>query len=164
MRNKNVYVLGNDLNALPIGAIGELYIGGIGIARGYLNLPELTQKKFIANPFQTKEEKEKNINSRIYKTGDLVRYLPDYNLEYIGRNDSQVKIRGFRVEVAEIEAMLCNYPHIKQAVVLAVENDQNNKYFIGYYVATHKLDELNILSYLNEKLPEYMIPNILLYL
>ena len=81
------YVLSSDLSPLPIGAIGELYVGGVGLARGYLNNPNLTVKRFIPNPFQSKKEKECNKNSRIYKTGDLVRWLPDGNLEYIGRND-----------------------------------------------------------------------------
>ena len=91
----------------------------MGLARGYLNNPDLTAKRFISNPFQSKKEKECNKNSRIYKTGDLVRWLPDGNLEYIGRNDFQVKIRGFRIELGEIESVLSRYIGVKQAVVLA---------------------------------------------
>ncbi len=104
----------------PIGAIGELYIGGVGLARGYLNHPELTAEKFIANPFQSEEERqdksygEYGRNARLYKTGDLARFLPDGNIEYLGRNDFQVKIRGYRIELGEIEAVLLSYEGIKQ--------------------------------------------------
>jgi non-ribosomal peptide synthetase component F len=119
------YILDSNLKPLPIGAIGELYIGGIGLARGYLNNPELTAQKFISNPFQE--------NSRIYKSGDLVRYLFDGNIEYIGRADFQVKIRGFRIELGEIETVLAGYPGIKQSIVLA--QGEENKYLVGYYVS-----------------------------
>ncbi|MCC2644512.1 MAG: hypothetical protein K0R94_290, partial [Burkholderiales bacterium] len=165
-----LYILNSDLNPLPVGSIGELYIGGVGLARGYLNLPELTKKCFLSNPFQQKSQKLSYVNSRIYKTGDLVRMLPDGNIEYIGRNDFQVKIRGFRIELSEIESQLTAYPEIKQAVVLALEqldtasNKTGNKYLVGYYVTEIKLDEAAILNYLNQKLPDYMIPNILIHL
>ena len=101
--NTVVYILDSDKRLLPMGAMGELYIGGDGVARGYLNRPELTAERFIKNPFQTEEEKQKNRNGRLYKTGDVVRMLPDGNIEYIGRNDFQVKIRGYRIELGEIE-------------------------------------------------------------
>lgn len=168
--HEKVYVLNRSLSPLPIGTIGELYIGGIGLARGYLNKPGLTAERFIPNPFQTKEEKLKGKNARLYKTGDLVRWLPDGNLEYIGRNDFQVKIRGYRVELGEIENSLLNYEGIKQCVVLAREHviadgsSAGHKYLIGYYVSNSKLDEIEILNYLKGELPEYMVPSILIHL
>jgi amino acid adenylation domain-containing protein len=174
--NCKIYILDNNLNLLPIRTVGELYIGGDGVGRGYLNRPELTAERFIANPFQTKKEKDDKKygkagrNVRIYKTGDLVRWLPDGNLEYIGRNDFQVKIRGYRIELGEIETVLSSYEGIKQSVVLAKDHTNidgtvtNNKYLVGYYVSDSKLDEDNILNYLQTKLPEYMVPSILVYL
>ena len=160
--NTKVYVLSNDLTALPIGAIGELYIGGIGVGRGYLNRADLTAEKFIANPFQSEEERKKGKNSRLYKTGDLVRWLSDGNLEYIGRNDFQVKIRGYRIELGEIENCLSEYEGINQSVVLdRVHKGTDNKYLVGYYVSDSKLEEESILEYLGSKLPEYMVPTIL---
>lgn len=128
--NVKCYVLNPELKVVPIGAIGELYIGGAGLAEGYLNLPELTASKFIQNPFQTTDAVLVNENARIYRTGDLVRYLPDGNIEYCGRIDNQVKIRGQRVELAEIEQIIGNYPEIKQAVALVntrtINGDNNS--------------------------------------
>ena len=165
------YVLDANLNPLPLGAVGELHIGGAGLARGYLNRPELTTERFILNPFQTEEEKRKKKNSRLYKTGDLVRYLPDGNLEYIGRNDFQVKIRGFRIELGEIESAIGNFPGIKQCVVLAKEHKDNsgnvteNKYLVAYYVPDNgndtKLLESGLFTHLQSCLPEYMVPTVL---
>ncbi|NEJ83943.1 AMP-binding protein, partial [Rhizobium leguminosarum] len=144
----------------PIGAIGELYVGGVGLAKGYLNRPELTKERFIVNPFQTVEENQdkrygaSGRNARLYKTGDLVRWLADGNLEYIGRNDFQVKVRGHRIELGEIESVLSTYPKLRQSVVLAKEYKSfageggNNKYLVGYYVAEQELDEQEILQYL----------------
>jgi acyl-coenzyme A synthetase/AMP-(fatty) acid ligase len=117
--NTSCYVLDKNLRPLPIGAVGELYIGGVGLARGYLNRPELTAEKFIANPFRSELERVESKNTRLYKTGDLVRWLPDGNLEYIGRNDFQVKIRGYRIELGEIESILSTYAGISQSVVIA---------------------------------------------
>ena len=181
-----------SLTSLPIGAIGELYVGGVGLARGYLNNEELTKEKFIHNPFQTTEEKADTAiygplgrNSRLYKTGDLVRWLPDGNLEYIGRKDFQVKIRGYRIELGEIESVLGSYPGIKQCVVLAKEhnvgdgdevigsNDDKSasathisKYLVAYYTSNSemKLDESLLLSYLDKTLPDYMIPSTFMHL
>ena len=181
LQNLKVYVLNANLNSLPIGAIGELYVGGVGVARGYLNRPDLTMEKFIANPFQSDEERadksygNSGRNARLYKTGDLVRWLPDGNLEYIGRNDFQVKLRGYRIELGEIESTLLEYEGIKQSVVLArehtnvindnlLEDSTYNKYLIGYYVSERKLDEAGILKYLQNRLPEYMVPSVLVHL
>jgi len=167
--NSKIYILNSSLNLLPIGAVGEIYIGGIGVGRGYLNRPELTAERFIANPFQTKEEWQLAKNSRLYKTGDLARWLPDGNLEYVGRDDFQVKIRGHRIELEEIESVLRSYKGIKQGVVLAKEYNNtagklDNKYLVGYYVSEVKLNEEDILNYLQTRLPDYMIPSVLSHL
>ena len=164
--NEKVYVLDNNLNPLPVGAIGELYIGGAGLARGYLNKADLTAEKFIANPFQNVSNQYDAKNSRLYKTGDLVRWLSDGNLEYIGRNDFQVKIRGYRIELGEIEAALSSYEGIEQCVVLAKEHagDVEHKYLVGYYVSKIALDARIILEYLKTRLPEYMIPSSLVHM
>jgi len=171
------------LTPIPIGAIGELYIGGAGVARGYLNRPDLTEERFLPNPFQTEEEKldaeygPKGRNARIYKTGDLVRLLPCGNLEYIGRNDFQVKIRGYRIELGEIEAALASFSGVKQCVVLArdhkIGGDNKNedransaKYLVAYYVSdsSYILDTESIISYLSAMLPYYMIPSAFVHL
>jgi len=173
--NTKSYILDNNLSLLSIGAIGELYIGGVGIARGYLNRPELTAERFIANPFQTDEEKKDSRygllgrNARLYKTGDLVRWLPDGNLEYIGRSDFQVKIRGFRIELGEIESVLSSYTSIKQCVVIAREysiNGNSNKYVVAYYTTTgaEKLDDEVLRTHLSSKLPVYMVPSAFVFL
>ncbi|EKD45764.1 MAG: hypothetical protein ACD_69C00150G0001, partial [uncultured bacterium] len=167
INNVKCYLVDNHLNLLPIGAIGELMIGGESLARGYFNRPDLTEQKFISNPFQTKEEKSQNKNSRLYKTGDLVRMLSDGNLEYISRNDSQVKIRGYRIELGEIENKLMSYPEIKQVVVLVKERIAEyvkDKYLLAYYVADKKLDETKMLAYLATLLPEYMLPQVFMHL
>ena len=161
--NAKCYIVNSNLNLLPFSVIGELVIGGEVLARGYHNQPDLTAEKFIPNPFQTAEEKVQNKNSRVYKTGDLVRMLPDGNIEYIGRNDFQVKIRGFRIELSEIENKLLSYPEIKQAAVLVKEN-MGDKYIVAYYVADQKIDEIKIYNYLMAQLPEYMLPSMLIYL
>lgn len=167
LENTTCYILDNELNVLPVGAIGELYIGGVGVGRGYLNLPELTKERFLNNPFQNEIYSIFAINSRIYKTGDLVRMLPDGNIEYIGRNDFQLKIRGYRIEPGEIEFLLIKYPEITQAVVLVLDHPTQAagaKYLVAYYVARLKLNEKEILNYLHQKLPNYMVPNIFIHL
>jgi surfactin family lipopeptide synthetase A len=162
------YILDSNLSVLPIGAVGELHIGGERLARGYLNKPTLTQERFIPNPFQTEEEKILGINSRLYKTGDLVRRLPEGELEYIARNDSQVKIRGYRIELGAIEATLTKFPGISQAVVvLKTESDNVNmptQYLVAYYLAKEKLNEIKIREYLVQHLSSYMCPSILVHL
>jgi amino acid adenylation domain-containing protein len=168
--NTTAYVLDEDLQLLPIGAVGELHIGGDALARGYLNREELTAEKFIKNPFQSEDDKALDKNDRLYKTGDLVRWHESGNIEYIGRNDFQVKIRGNRIELSEIEARLNRYPEVKQSVVLAKESrvanntSPENKYLVAYYVANTKLNEADILNELAQNLPDYMLPTLLIHL
>jgi len=129
--NMQTYILDAHLQPLPIGVCGELHIGGIGLARGYFQRPELTQEKFIANPF----EQDGNAPTRLYKTGDIARYLPDGSIEFLGRSDHQVKIRGFRIELGEIEAAIKAYPAIKETIVIDREDEPGNKYLAAYLVS-----------------------------
>ena len=124
--NTEIYILDAYLQPAPIGIPGELHIGGAGLARGYLNRPELTAKKFIGNPFSD------NPSARLYKTGDLARYLPNGNVEFVGRMDNQVKVRGFRIELGEIENVLGRNPGVKKAVVLAREDNPGDKRLVAY--------------------------------
>ncbi|MBJ6369616.1 non-ribosomal peptide synthetase [Snuella sedimenti] len=148
--NTQLYVLDEQLSLLPQGIIGELCIGGVQVARGYLNQEELTKEKFVSNPFIEGE--------RIYKTGDLARWLPDGELEYLGRKDDQVKIRGYRIELGEITAALDQIEGIKQSVVLAKEDVGGNKLLVAYVVSEEKVDGKSIEGHLKSKLPEYMVP------
>jgi len=152
--NTRVYVLSKELGLCPISVAGELHIAGDGVARGYLNNEELTTQKFISNPF------DKDGKSLMYRTGDLVRYLADGNIEFIGRVDDQVKIRGYRVELGEIETVLQQHEEVGQGVVLAREDKQGNKRLIAYVVTDGIFDREGIITYLNEKLPEYMVPSL----
>ncbi len=142
--NMQVYVLDHHLQPRPIGMMGELYLGGVGIARGYLNQPELTRSSFVANPYGP---------GRLYKTGDVGRWRFDGNIEFIGRNDSQVKIRGFRIECGEIETTLLKAPGVNQVVVIF-----KSERLLAYYVGHAKSAELK--TYLEARLPDYMIPEI----
>jgi amino acid adenylation domain-containing protein len=152
--NTQIYVLDAYLQPVPIGVPGELYIGGTGLARGYLNRPELTAEKFIPHPFSDEP------GARLYKTGDLARYLPDGNLEYLGRLDHQIKIRGVRMELGEIEAVLGQHPAVRQAVVLAREETPGDTRLAAYVVPTREpaptTSELR--GFLKAKLPESMVP------
>ncbi|MGF1488147.1 MAG: amino acid adenylation domain-containing protein [Prochloraceae cyanobacterium] len=150
--NTQIYILDEQLQPVPIGVAGELYIGGDGLARGYLNRPELTREKFIANPFSNSRDR------RLYKTGDLARYLADGKIEFLGRIDNQVKIRGFRIELGEIEAALNNHLEIKQAVVIAKEDISGNKHLVAY-VVNRSLSTKQLRQFLLAKLPEYMVPS-----
>ncbi|MEG3939643.1 amino acid adenylation domain-containing protein [Microcoleus sp. S36b_A3] len=152
--NTQIYILDSYLQPVPIGVPGELYIGGDNLARGYLNRPELTPEKFIRNPFDTQAK------TRLYKTGDLARYLPDGNIEFIGRIDSQVKIRGFRIELGEIEAALGQHPDIVQAVVMAPEDEMSQKRLVAYLISEQKPapSSSELRRFLATKLPEYMVP------
>ncbi|MDZ8084004.1 MAG: amino acid adenylation domain-containing protein [Nostoc sp. DedQUE12b] len=160
--NTQVYILDKNLQPVPIGVPGELYIGGVGLAKGYLNRPELTQEKFISNPF------EEIGRSKLYKTGDLARYLPNGNIEYLGRIDNQVKIRGFRIELGEIEAVLSQHGDVQICCVIACEEIPGNKRLVAYVVphpqatctersrSTPTTSELR--QFLSHKLPAYIVP------
>ncbi|KAG0201783.1 hypothetical protein BGX28_005469, partial [Mortierella sp. GBA30] len=154
--NKRIYILDVHGNPVPLGVIGEMYIGGIGLARGYLNLPELTEERFLPDRFDDESA------ARMYKTGDLARYLPDGNLVYLGRNDNQIKIRGFRVEPGEIEARLTEHPLVSKAMVVAL-GEGSDKRLVAYMIikATDGMDSpstTTLRSHLATRLPEYMIP------
>lgn len=152
--NIQIYILDRHLQPVPIGIPGELHIGGDGLARGYLNRPELTQEKFIQNPFFDGK------SERLYKTGDLARYLTDGNIEYLGRIDHQVKIRGFRIELGEIEVVINSYPQIQQAVVIARKDIPGNKSLVACVVPSDRtLITSQLREFLRQKLPEYMVPS-----
>ena len=155
--DRKVYLLDHNLQRVPMGVPGEIYIGGKGVARGYLNQPMLTQGKFIDNPFFA--------GDTLYKTGDLARRLADGNLEFLGRIDNQVKIRGFRIELGEIETVLTNYPEIREAIVTIREDVPGNKSLIAYLVPqNHQLTAQDVRNFLSQKLPNYLIPNAFVFL
>jgi len=160
MANTTMYVLDAQLQPLPVGVAGELYIGGDGLARGYFNRPELTAEKFIRNPFSSKP------GARLYRTGDLSKYLPEGNVQYLGRTDFQVKLRGFRIELGEIENALAQHPSVRQAVVAVREDKPGDKRLIAYLVL-HPGQQLSIpevRSHVKQSLPDYMIPSALVEL
>jgi amino acid adenylation domain-containing protein len=152
--NTQFYVLDPDLRPVPIGVHGELYIGGDCLAEGYLNRPDLTEERFIPNPFHPR------LSARIYKSGDLARFLPDGNVELLGRIDRQVKVRGFRVELGEIEAILAQHPGVRETVVLALPDGSGSKRLVGFLVPKegHDPSQGELIRYLALKLPEYMVP------
>ena len=132
--NTKIYILDSYLQPVPIGVPGELHIGGTGLARGYLHRAELTQEKFIPNPFESLQIPSQSQKSRLYKTGDLVRYLPDDNIDYLGRIDNQVKIRGFRIELGEIESTLSQHPEVQEAVVISQPDRLNDPQLVAYVI------------------------------
>ena len=153
--NTEVYLLDHHLNPVPIGASGELFIGGEGLARGYFNAPDLTAERFIPSPF------DKQPGARLFRTGDLARYLSDGALEYLGRIDQQVKIRGYRIEPGEIESVLANHPALRESVVLAREDASGEKRLVAYVIARQEpapsVSELR--NYLTGLLPAHMVPS-----
>jgi amino acid adenylation domain-containing protein len=153
--NIRIYILNAGLQLVPLGVPGEIYIGGIGVARGYLNRPELTEQRFIHDPFSAEAE------ARLYKTGDLGCWLPDGNVEYLGRNDFQVKIRGFRIELGEIEALLVKCSGVREAVVIAREDKAGDKRLVAYLTrqGDSKLAASDLRTRLAESLPDYMLPS-----
>jgi amino acid adenylation domain-containing protein/thioester reductase-like protein len=156
--NTQVYVLDEHLQPVPIGVPGELYIGGAGLARGYLHRPELTAEKFITIEHLGGQDAHP---TRVYKTGDRARYLPDGNIEFLGRVDHQVKIRGFRIELGEIEAALSQHPGVRQAVVSLSEDESGNKRLVGYVIPNQKQapSVSDLRHFLLNKFPEYMVPS-----
>ncbi|MBW4666623.1 MAG: amino acid adenylation domain-containing protein [Cyanomargarita calcarea GSE-NOS-MK-12-04C] len=155
--NTQIYILDLQGQPVPIGVPGELHIGGLGLAREYLNRPELTAQKFILSPF------DKSNSACLYKTGDQARYLPDGNIEFLGRIDNQVKIRGFRIELGEIETTLTAQPQVKEAVVIVREDIPGKKRLVAYIVQTHITSPSSIQNqlrnFLKHQLPDYMVPS-----
>ncbi|HJT56497.1 MAG TPA: amino acid adenylation domain-containing protein [Ktedonobacteraceae bacterium] len=158
--NTQMYILDAHLQPEPIGVVGELYIGGVSLARGYLGWPELTAERFIPDPLSTMP------GGRLYKTGDVARYLPDGNIEYLGRRDHQVKLRGYRVELEEIEAALGRHPRVRETVVLAREDMPGDKRLVAYVVPDQEpstteqaVTGSELRRYLQAQLPDYMIPS-----
>jgi acyl-CoA synthetase (AMP-forming)/AMP-acid ligase II/acyl carrier protein len=156
IQNMQVYLLDHYGQPAPAGVPGELHIGGVGVAPGYLNRRELTAEKFIPDPFSGSH------GARLYKTGDLARFLPDGNLEFLGRTDHQVKIRGFRIELAEIETVLGEHPLVREVAVIAREDAPGDKRIVAYIVlrAGHATDISDLRSHLKHRLPDYMLPSV----
>jgi arthrofactin-type cyclic lipopeptide synthetase B len=147
--NTRMYVLDAQLQPVPLGVVGELFIGGVQVARGYLNRPELTAERFLKDPFT---------DGRLYRTGDVGRYLPDGNIEYLGRNDDQVKIRGLRIELGEIQARLLEHPQVNEAAVVAREER-----LVAYYTGAH-IDIDRLRAHLLQHLPDFMVPAVFVHL
>ena len=161
LSNTSIFILDEHLNPVPIGVAGEVFIGGDGLATGYLNRPELNAERFVRFPAQSPSTDEPNTETiLLYRTGDLARYRPNGDIDYIGRKDHQVKLRGFRIELGEIEAIIEAHPSVAEAVVLAIK-DSNDHRLAAYYVTSSDAqitpDELR--SYLRESLPHYMVPS-----
>ena len=158
--NTQLYILDQLLQPVPVGVPGELHIGGVALARGYLKQPELTAQKFISDPFSSQP------GARLYKTGDLTRFLPDGNIEYMGRLDHQVKLRGFRIELGEIEAVLAQHPLIEHAVVVIREDRPGDKRLVAYFVPKtgQDVDATELRTHLDDSLPGYMVPGALVKL
>ncbi len=150
LANTQIYILDKMMQPVPVGVTGLMYIGGDGLARGYLNQPEMTAEKFIPHPFQP--------DGRIYNTGDLARYLPDGRIECLGRADNQVKLRGFRIELGEIEALLNQHPALRQAVVIVREDTPGDKRLVAYFTSDNPPSARELSKSLRGALPAYMIP------
>ncbi|GAA0372815.1 non-ribosomal peptide synthase/polyketide synthase [Bacillus horti] len=158
LQNLSIYIVSPEMKLLPIGAMGEICVSGLGVGRGYLNQPDKTKDVFMEDPFTT----EKGV--RLYKTGDLGRWLPDGSIEFFGRKDYQVKIRGFRIELGEIEATLVEHALVNEAVVLDLEDEQGNKYLSAYIDSKMELEAREIKAHVGQYLPEYMIPSHIMFL
>jgi len=158
--NTRVYILDPRKNPVPIGISGEIYIGGDGLARGYLKRPEMTAEKFVSDPFSSEP------GARMYKTGDLARYMPDGNIQFLGRIDDQVKIHGFRIEPGEIETILGQHAAVKDVVVTAREDERGDKRLVAYVVTNPDTagDSSELRLFLQQKLPDYMIPSAFVFL
>ncbi|MFB6365310.1 amino acid adenylation domain-containing protein [Paenibacillus elgii] len=149
--NQKIWILDAGQRLVPIGVAGELHIGGAGVARGYNRRPELTEEKFVPNPYET--------GGRMYKTGDLARWLPDGTIEYLGRIDHQVKIRGYRIELGEVEAQLLKVEPVQEAIVLAREDENGAKQLCAYFLAARSLTVSELRAALSREIPAYMIPS-----
>ncbi len=167
--NMQLYILDSNLLPVPLGVTGELYIGGVGVAKGYLNRADLTAERFVSNPFVNQEESAEGTNAHLYKTGDLARYFSNGDIEYLGRADNQVKIRGYRIEPGEIEHVIRQTVEVKDVIVVVREDDPGKKQLVAYIVtqdgllvdeAARKFKE-NLQQLLGSKLPEYMVPSAL---
>lgn len=158
--NMRIYLLDKHLNPVPIGVLGEIYIGGEGVARGYLDRPDLTAERFVPNPFSIA------FGERLYKSGDLARYLPDGNIDFRGRTDNQVKIRGFRIELGEIENALLCHPDVDQVVVVAREDTPGDKRLVAYIVPRDgaALSRNEMIPFIDDDLPHYMVPKAFVFL
>jgi amino acid adenylation domain-containing protein len=153
--NTSIYILNDQKEIVPVGVFGELYIGGAGVSRGYHNREELTAQRFVHIQYQ--EEK-------VYATGDIARWLPDGNIDFLGRNDHQVKIRGYRIELGEIESMLSTYSETIQHNVVTVHETDDEKALVAYFAATETIEKSELKTYLLEQLPEYMVPSFFIQL
>ena len=153
--NIRLYVVDKQLNRLPVGAVGELWVSGPQVSRGYLNRPEKTAEVYISNPFVGGDISK---YSRCYRTGDIVRYLPDGNIQFVGRRDGQVKIRGFRIELKEVEAVIREFPGIKDATVQAFDYENGGKFIAAYIVSDEQVDIKELNTFIGKQKPSYMIP------
>jgi acyl-coenzyme A synthetase/AMP-(fatty) acid ligase/acyl carrier protein len=154
--NARVYVLDEEFQPVPVGMAGELYVGGASLARGYVNRPDLTAERFVPDPFSNLA------GERLYQTGDVVRFLPDGNLEFLGRKDHQVKLRGFRIELGEIENALAGHPQVRHAAVMVRDEGAAEKRLVAYVVPQDPAappDTNELRTYLQGKLPAYMVPS-----
>jgi amino acid adenylation domain-containing protein len=150
--NTKVYILDGHGAPVPVRVVGEMYIGGAGVARGYLDRPALTAERFVADPFSPWP------GARMYRTGDLARWRPDGMIEFLGRNDHQVKVRGFRIELPEIETLLLAHPQVREAVVLAREDAPGDPRLVAYYVGAEAVGAEALRAYLSERMPAFMVP------
>src|SRR5205807_204792 len=150
--NMQIYILGRFLQPVPIGVVGDLYVGGEGVGRGYLGDGPLTAVSFIPNPFSSIP------GLRLYKTGDLARYQPDGNIEFLGRGDHQVKLRGYRIELGEIEATLIRHPLVRECTVMLREDEFGEMWLVAYVVIQESLPTDELRRFLQEQIPKYMVP------
>ena len=160
INNTQLYILDHHLQAVPVGVVGELHIGGEGLAKGYLNQPNLTEEKFIPDNFSSKP------GARLYKTGDLSRFLSDYSIELLGRTDNQVKINGHRIELGEIESVLMQHPSVQESIVIARSENSGEKRIVAYLILTNekKTEDGELRNFIRKKLPSYMIPSVFIRL
>ncbi|MBR1469605.1 MAG: amino acid adenylation domain-containing protein [Prevotella sp.] len=158
--NLRLYIVDKQFNRLPLGAAGELWVSGPQVSRGYLNRPEKTAEVFLDNPFNTQKSSPNTQESfsRVYRTGDIVRYLPDGNIQFVGRKDGQVKIRGFRIELKEVEAVIRQFAGIKDVTVQAFDYESGGKFIAAYVVSDEKIDVKSLNDFIGQQKPSYMIP------